>query len=290
MKKIFAVLVCWLVLCSCSPAEPELVKLCDPCPLRAASYRSMPTIKELLHDKTHVAIVELKDAEPWGDTGRSIFTFTIKSLLAGEKFADEIKIINPTSLYLFEETYLLFLSYFGSTLYPFDFYVPFDPYTFRISEGEFIDCLQAVEDSLAGTPRRYVEPFQNPEHNRLSYLQDYISKYSRSVKKSKPVSENIDLLYLIEKSRLIMGIVPKTVEPVPVNGSLVDVSYDVSTCYKGTPQGNWLMMPSGIEPGSEYLVFLIEREPGFFVLTSRGSFFQLGSKEYSEFLALWENK
>lgn len=104
------------------------------------------------------------------------------------------------------------------------------------------------------------------------------------------MSENIDLHYLIEKSQLIMEIVPKTVEPVPVNASLVDVSYEVSNSYKGTPQGNWLMMPGGIEPGSEYLVFLIEREPGYFVLTSRGSFFQLGSKEYTEFLALWENK
>ena len=290
LKRIIVALMLGIVLYSCSSGKPEIVKLSDPCPNRAASYRSQPTIKELLSQETHAAIVELKDIQPWGETtGQSVFTFSVLSLLAGEKHSDTIQVINPTPLYEYGENYLLFLSCLSSTIYPFDIYVPFDPYTFRITEGEYIDCLQSVEDSESGTPRTFVQPFKTPEHNRLCFLKEHIKKHSGSVRKSTTVSENKDLLYLLEESELILEIVPTTIEPI--NPFLLDVWYEITACFQGEcPLDNWLMLPNSIEQGCQYLVFLTEKEPGFYTLTTRGSFFQQGSQEYDKFLAIWNNK
>lgn len=112
-----------LFLVSCSPplAGLQTVELVDPQPRIAIHYSQPITVENITKDSTHIALVELKDIQPYGvDTGKSIFTFTIKSLLAGEELSPSIMVINPSSFYRFEETYLLFLNYWSSITQPFD--------------------------------------------------------------------------------------------------------------------------------------------------------------------------
>ncbi|MDD2235450.1 MAG: hypothetical protein PHV03_11280, partial [Desulfitobacteriaceae bacterium] len=277
--------------CSCSSNGFETVDLHEPNPYVSKFYSYEPTINNAIKHATHVAIVELADIEPYGgSSNNSIFTFSVKSVLAGGILPETIKIIRPITFYKSDETYLLFLYGISSTLWPFDLFVPFDLFTFRITDGENIDCLQAIDNVQTNTTRSFVEPFKDAENNKFSVLKPYITARSKSTIKLKYASSNLNLDYLINQSDLIMEIIPTRIAPVENNAFIADVWYEVVNCYKGTPSGNWMMLPNTVEINCNYVVFLDEVEPCSYVLESRGSFFRQGSIEYDEFFSTWKNR
>lgn len=291
MKKVCFIIVILLVLCSCSSNEFEIVDLHEPNPYVSKFYSYEPTIDNAIKHATHVAIVEVDNIEQYsGCSNDSIFTFMVRSVLAGDALPETIKIIRPTAFYKYDETYLLFLYGISSTLWPFDLFVPFDLFTFRITDGENLDCLQAIDNVQTNTTRSFVKPFKNAENNKFSVLKPYITSRSKSTIKHKYASSNLNLDYLIKQSDIIVEINPTRVVPVENNAFIADVWYEVDKCFKGTPSGNWMMLPNTVETDCKYIVFLEEVEPSSYVLESRGSFFKQGSIEYEEFVSKWNNK
>ncbi|MDD4658910.1 MAG: hypothetical protein PHW26_07730 [Eubacteriales bacterium] len=283
-KKIILV-VFVLLLCSCNPSELKTVdQLGDPIPWVAPHYDFKFTIENVMERSTHVAIVELLDQQPYDEDGmESIFIFSVKSLLAGKLPSNTIKVLNNSACYKPDETYLLFLSVSSFSEWPYDLHIPFTPYTFRISNGEDIDCLQRIEMPSVNAERTFVKPFENPEHNKLSFLKKYIEKRATSVEKYTLVSENTDLDYLNKEADVILVIHPNKIEYI--NPFINDVWYEMIDCFQGTPpENNWLMLPTDIYLDNDYLLFLTESEPKVFSLTSRGSYFPKGSPEYTNFM------
>lgn len=290
MRKWFSISLAFLLLflVSCNPRDLEAVNLSDPSPYSNANYTSQPSINKLIEISSHIAIVKLADREPhWTREDESIYTFSVLSLLAGEQCPDKIKVTNDTYFYEFDETYLLFMSCFSSTLQPFDIYIPFDRFTFRITENGDIDCLQRLADADTGSPRIYVKPFETPEHNSLSFLEGFIKMRARSVKKVTHASEDNDLTNLISKSDLRIEIAPTKIELT--HSYAADVWFEVTECFQGTPPAdNWLMLPLDVELGKKYVVLLHEEEPGYYKPVSRNSIFSEGTLEYNEFFAAWD--
>lgn len=242
MKRCFLAFLALFLITACGIDHPELVELRDPTPWSSGgTYSFEPTLANIIRTSTHVAIVKLQGQEPYGDsTYRSICTFSVQSLLAGDSIPDRIKVLGGTAFYQEDELYLLFLSSFSSAVWPFDIFVPFNMFIFRIREDGQVDCLQALDDPETGTVRTFIPPFVKPEHNTLKFLEKYIKKGPALPKSYKLVIENPSSAFLLEKSDYIMEIVPTSLEPVPNNPYLSDVSFEVVSELKGTWAQNQL--------------------------------------------------
>lgn len=281
------VLVLLLVLCSCSTGTPEINNLRDPAaPLVSGLYSFEPTIDNVIENSTHIATLNLIDIEPY-DENRVLYNFAVESLLAGEFNSDTITVLGYKSFYEHDETYLLFLHLASYPEYPQDIFVPFNLFTFRINNADYLDCLQQIEDPKTDKVRTFAEPFKNPEYNKLDYLTNYIKKNSKSMKKYNFALDHEDLEYLIKESDVIIEITP--INLIPINPFLNDVQFEVEANYKGEILGNVLVLPNTLEINRKYIVFLETIDEGEYSLMARDSIFPQESEEYLDFISVWNN-
>jgi hypothetical protein len=287
VKKFIFLIILVFVLCSCSATDPELINgFRDPSePFVQGLYLFEPTIENAINNSTHVAQLSLNDVERFDDN-RSLYTFKVDSLLAGDLDSDTIKVLGYNSFYVKEETYLLFLKLVSYTEYPEDIFIPYNPFTFIVN-GEDIQCLQQVGDPGSDKARLLVEPFKNQEHNKASFLQEYIASKSKQVLKSTPALDYKDVDYLARESDIIVEITPR--KQTPLNPYINTVEFDIITQYKGELALNELTLPNTLEVDSKYIVFLVNTGDAEFSLLARDSILPCGSMEYQEFLSVWGN-
>lgn len=286
MRKLALTLLMVSVLGACSAGEEITVvplgQPSTPYTYIEVDYFFKPTPLSVLRSHTHAALIQVENIQAYEND--SIYTCSVINLLAGQLDSGTIHVLNPSGFYEKGEQYLLFFICHSRPEWPYDVYLPFDPYSFRVN-GQDIDCFQGIDDITF--ERTYVKPFRKPEHNRLSVLTNYIRKHANEVKRCTTVSDHEDIDYLIRMSDVIVEI--KTKEKHPGNILADYMTYEVTKKYQGRHPGHMLLFPQTMEENKSYLVFL--KDNGWsYELMARDSFFPLDSEGYAKFKSIWRCK
>lgn len=281
----FLVLLCFLG--ACSGSNPELVDLTNPAFYTQGMPKFEPTLKNVIKRSTHVATLSVVSRQPYDDN-RMLYTFKVESLLAGELTDEHITVLGGKSFYQDDETYLLFLSLASFPSWPQDIFVPYNLFNFRVTNGEDIDCLQEAGNEEAGRERLFVKPFKEPEHNRLSFIKDYVKTHSKSMQKPELATRTWDTDSLLKNSDVVIEIMPTRIEPG--NPYVNYVEFEVTSIFKGDISSEAMFLPSTLEVNHKYVIFLKGDEQEGYDLTAREGVFPQGTAEYENFLSTWQNK
>ena len=203
-----------------------------------------------------------------------------------------IKVYAEDNLIEVGETYLLLLSRFAVTEYPFDFYVVNSEFTFRADV--LTDQVMRLVDPAE---RVFIAPFQDSRYNSLSRLREYIHSlvpannvrsFFRRPRGGQVLEEAPSHAALINMADHILLIEVASAE-LNRNGLLASVGFRTLNEFKGEGKHgrSTLLLPAGVEINQRYLVFLVEsdEEDGHITLaTRRGSVIAEADPEFSPLL------
>ena len=170
-----------------------------------------------------------------------------------------VKVYAENGLFEVGETYLMLLSRFAATVYPFDVYVADLDFTFRVDAPS--DQVMRLVDPAE---RVFIAPFQEPRYNSLSRLRQYI----RSLAPANQVRSS--LIYMADHILLIEVVSSELIS----NGMLTRAGFIALEEFKGegTHGANCLLLPPDALVNQRHLVFLVEAEDGGVTwATRRGS-------------------
>ncbi|MBS3873032.1 MAG: hypothetical protein KGZ92_09650 [Firmicutes bacterium] len=202
-----------------------------------------------------------------------------------------IKVYGEGDLLTQGETYLLLLSRFAATVYPFDFYVARSDFTFRVDVPS--DQVQRLANPAE---RVFIAPFQDPRYNSLSRLRAYIRSLApanqvRSYRflrnrDVQVIEEAPSQAALINMADHILMIEVVSAELIP-NGMLTRAGFTTLKEFKGegTHGAYSLLLPPDAKVNQRYLIFLVEAEDGGVTwATRRGSVVAEDDPEFSSLL------
>ncbi|MBS3985714.1 MAG: hypothetical protein KGZ66_08960 [Selenomonadales bacterium] len=208
-----------------------------------------------------------------------------------------IKVSAGNHLFEVGETYLMLLSRFAVTEYPFDFYVADLEFTFRVDAPK--DQVQRlVRVSENPEERVFIAPFQEPQYNSLARLREYIrslapANHVRSFRfqrnrDARVIEEAPSQAALISMADHIL-LIEITSARLNRNQMIAEVKFKTLNEFKGQEKYDktGLLLPAGVEINQRYLVFLIEsgEEAGHLTLaTRRGSVVAETDPEFSALL------
>jgi len=210
-----------------------------------------------------------------------------------------IRVSAGNNLFEVGETYLLLLSRFAVTEYPFDFYVADLEFAFRVDgPSAQVQRLARAAENLA--ERVFIAPFQDPRYNSLSRLREYIRSLAPANQvRSFRFQRDRDAQVLEEapSQAALIGMADHIllieVVSARLNRNQMIASVGSRTLDEFKGQGKYdktgLLLPAGVEINQRYLVFLVEsgEEDGHLTLaTRRGSVVAEDDPEFSALLEM----
>jgi len=202
-----------------------------------------------------------------------------------------IKVYAENKLFEVGETYLMLLSRFAATVYPFDFYVADLEFTFGVDvpSGQVMRLVDPAE-------RVFIAPFQDPQYNSFSRLREYIrslapanqvrsSRFLRN-RDAQVLEEAPSHAALINMADHILLIEVVSSELIS-NGMLTRAGFITLEEFKGegTHGAYSLLLPPDALANQRHLVFLVEAEDGGVTwATRRGSIVADDDPEFSPLL------
>lgn len=254
-------------------------ELTSPAGVTQELLRYEPTIENALTKfATLVPVVKLLDTEPYGEENqRSIFTFSVESVLHGDQEVDNIRVLGETDFFAFDETYILLLHCHSSTAWPFDVYIPFVDFIFRVS-GDRIDCLQDAKT------RKFVAPFKDDKYNNLENFSQYVKATAKDPHPTVHAKDSVSVKELIRSDNIVIEIQPtKITQVTQVNPFVYITDFNILQNYRGSYQGTRVLLPQKLDVNNKYVVFLEEGDDvdDCFRLVSRNSIFSEQTQEYN---------
>ncbi len=260
----------------------QTVELTSPARVPHGSLRYEPTIENALTKfATFVPMVELSDIDPYGKDNRlSVFTFLVKSVLYGDEEIDVIRVLGETAFFTFDETYLLILHCHSSTSWPFDIYVPFEYFIFRV-RGDRIECLQDAES------REFIAPFADNHYNKLGNFSQFVNATAEGTETY--AKDSLCVQELIRLENIVIEIQPvKVTQATEINPFVYITEFVILENYRGSYQGSMVLLPQELDVNNQYVIFLEETDEGYFQLASRNSIFAVQTQEYNTIMSAFE--
>ncbi len=119
---------------------------------------------------SHVVVGTVLASPPEGWVhSRGIFEVQVQENLISRTAENTIKVSAENNLFEVGETYLMLLSRFACTSFPFDFYIADSQFVFRVDAVS--DQVTRLKDPVE---RTFISPFQDLKYNSLSRLRQYI--------------------------------------------------------------------------------------------------------------------
>jgi len=266
--------------------------------LNSFNYKNSPDepLGSLLYDLTfenavnkfsaNVIVGHVNESSYYSDR-KSMYSIQVIEDLVGNTESVTINILTNKNILETGEEYILFLNSIDSPVYSEKFYVLLSEFVLKIDNN---NQLLRLEDSVN---MQYIPPFVDESKNNLTFAKSYINKikheniYLKNPKKVV-VDEANSLNDLINISDHILEITVVSAENA--NETLLAVKYNVNEIYKGgnLTNINYLIMPTGIEEGKKYLIFLSNREESVTLATRKGSIIEEGTDNYENAIRLLE--
>jgi len=240
---------------------------------------------------THIIVGTVLTTPPDG-THEGFYEVRVdENMLA--RTAENIKVHGEGNLLKLGESYLMLLTRFAHTVYPFDFYVIDRDFVFRTgATGEVQRLINPVE-------RTFVPPFQDSRYNSLARLREYIRSLApanriRSLRRDRDVQvveEAASHAALIAMSDHIL-LIEIVSARLNLNGMLARVEFKTLNEFKGEGRHGLftLLLPADVSVNGRYLVFLAEsREAGYVdntLATRRGSVVGEHDAQFNELLQI----
>jgi len=207
-----------------------------------------------------------------------------------------IRVHTENSMLTQGETYLLLLSRFASTLYPFDFYVVDSEFLFRV-DATSAQVRRLVKAAENPAERVFITPFQEPEYNSLPRLRQYIRSLApannarslfRGARGGEVLEEAPSQAALINMADHIL-LIEVVSARLNMNQMIAEVKFRTLNEFKGQGQHDitGLLLPAGVEINQRYLVFLKASGEGdghLTLATRRGSVVAEDDPEFSSLL------
>ncbi len=300
MRKLIlpiALLTAVLLIVSCTGRHLALNEFNFFCIVFHNSYRTYElTLENILNrSSSHVVSGTVTGVETDSvDRDLAYYSFEVDSVIIGELEADDIILLDWTSLLEVGQEYLLFLRIHERTHWQFTAYSFHAFFVLLIDEDQ---QLWRLEDPTRG---KAIPPFVDDKYNDFATLSGYIQRvrnqglyniHQRLYNPPVHFIESVDSLEeLYELSDLVMDIHVIIVNRR--NEQTASVQFNQPrNVYKGTPpKGNNLILPGDTTTG-RYLVFLTRTRSGWLQLTTRqGSLVPIDSPEYDDVLQWLEQK
>lgn len=162
---------------------------------------------------------------------------------------------------------------YNSTAWPFDVYVPFVHFIFRVS-GDRIECLQDAET------RKFVAPFNDDKYNELENFSQYVKD---TAKRTTAYAEDfLSVHELIRSENIVIEIQPIKVTQGKPHPFVYITDFAVLKEYRGSYQGTRVLLPQELDVNNKYILFLETAADNSFQLVSRNSIFSVQSQEYDK--------
>ncbi|QNO15478.1 hypothetical protein HYG86_12225 [Alkalicella caledoniensis] len=209
-----------------------------------------------------------------------LYSFTIEETIMGEIAEREIIIFGYGSEFEVGSEYILFLNVHSYTERPYDIYVYDDHFFFKIDNGE----IQRLIDVFPF--EEYISPFENEKYNNIDnfikLLKDNTLSKKGTSERAKEKIDDYGTLY--NKSHIVMEI--KLSGLYKIDKYISEPIFTISETYKGDATDILFFLPTNLEIGENYLIFLEQTEDSFYSITTRqNSIFKVGTSEYKEVLS-----
>lgn len=219
----------------------------------------METLDSLIEYADNIVIGTVLSEEEFSDSSTYKYTFSVRKDIKGDIDGQEIDVYEDYGNLEVDKEYLLFLEYWESELYPNPVYT---------SIGHKEDSIILIEkDSLKGSDKILQEKKSLKE--MIQYIENNSGikvKKNKGFKiKNKPDND----LDLVNSSDYVLSLIP--IEISKENKYVKTVKVQITNQFKGTLTEDIIYnLPSKVEIGKEYLVFMKEDE-GLKLTTRHGS-------------------